>query len=93
MDGSSKLKVPGGKLVIIKVSYSDKIETLQILGDFFLHPEESLSLIEDSLIGLPINTTKEQFSAQISGIATKNHIEMLGVNPDAIAEAIILAIK
>ena len=93
VQGVSKLKVPEGKLVIVKVSYSDKIERLQILGDFFIHPEESLSLIEALFIGSQINLTKAEVSGRIDSIARKNGIEMIGVTPDAMAEAILMAIK
>ncbi len=92
MEGTYKLKVPGGKLVIAKVSYSDKIERVQILGDFFIHPEESLSKIEDVLIGSLINSTKSEISAKIDGLVAKEEIEMIGVTPDAIAQAIVKAI-
>ncbi len=88
-----KLKVPAGKLVIAKVSYSDKIERVQILGDFFIHPEESLALIENMLVGSMINSTKEEISARIAGLAGREHIEMIGVTPDAMAQAITMAIK
>ena len=45
-------KVPGGKLVKIKLRVSsEKIEQVRILGDFFLHPEETILAIEESLIG------------------------------------------
>lgn len=80
-------------MIIIKLSYSDKIERVQILGDFFVHPEESLALIENMLTGSMINLTKEEFSARIGGLASKEGIEMIGVTPDAIAEALVKAIK
>ena len=45
-------KVPGGKLVKVKLDVSSgKINQVRILGDFFLHPEETILTIEDSLIG------------------------------------------
>ncbi len=45
-------KIPGGKLVKVKLSTSSgKIEQVRILGDFFLHPEETIQVIEDSLVG------------------------------------------
>lgn len=93
VQGVSKLKVPGGKLVIVKISYSDKIERLQILGDFFIHPEESLSLIEELFIGSQINLTKAEVSGRIDTLAKKNGIEMIGVTADAMAQAILMAIK
>jgi hypothetical protein len=93
LQGSSKLKAPGGKLVSIRISYSDKIERVQIMGDFFLHPEESISMLEDCMSGMPINSTKEQISSQISRVADDNRIEMIGITPDSIAEAVLMAIK
>jgi hypothetical protein len=93
VDGIYKLKVPDGKLVIAKVSYSDKIERVQILGDFFIYPEESLSLIENMLVGSMINSTKDEIAAQIEALAAKQHIEMVGVTPDAMAQAIAMAMK
>lgn len=45
-------KVPGGKLIKVKLKVSsEKIEQVRILGDFFLHPEETILAIEDSLLG------------------------------------------
>jgi len=45
-------KVPGGKLVKVKLDVSSgKIDKIQILGDFFLHPEETILTIEESLLG------------------------------------------
>ena len=91
MDGIYKLKVHGGKLVIVKIGYSDRIERIQILGDFFIHPEESLGLIEASLIGLPARSTREKLSGAVREVAEMEGIEMIGITPDAIAEAALLA--
>ena len=45
-------KVPGGKLIKVKLGVSsDTIKLVRILGDFFLHPEETILVIEESLIG------------------------------------------
>jgi hypothetical protein len=45
-------KVPEGKLVKVKLHVnSGNIDKVQILGDFFLHPEETILAIEESLIG------------------------------------------
>ncbi|MDE1767778.1 MAG: biotin--protein ligase [Candidatus Micrarchaeota archaeon] len=93
MNGTSRFKVPGGKLVIVKLSYSDKIETLQILGDFFVYPEEALPEIENLLIGSQINAAKQDISKQINDYASRKNIEMVGITPDAIAQAVIMAIR
>lgn len=45
-------KIKDGKLVIIKIEIVDKkITQFQLLGDFFLYPEESVFEIEKSTIG------------------------------------------
>ena len=45
-------KVPGGKLIKVKLSVSsDVIEQVRILGDFFMHPEESILTVEEALQG------------------------------------------
>ena len=39
----SVFKVAGGKLVQVKLTpKNDKIQDIQITGDFFLHPEEMI---------------------------------------------------
>ncbi|MGY5859157.1 MAG: lipoate protein ligase C-terminal domain-containing protein [Candidatus Thorarchaeota archaeon] len=50
-------KVPEGKLVKVKLSISsEKIDRVQILGDFFLHPEETILTIEQFLAGCQKDT-------------------------------------
>ena len=48
----SSFKVPDGKLIKVKLRIeSGKISEIKILGDFFLHPEETLLHLENSLVG------------------------------------------
>ncbi|MCL5412820.1 MAG: biotin--protein ligase [Candidatus Marsarchaeota archaeon] len=93
MEGSSKLKVPGGKLIVIKLSYDDRIRGIQILGDFFMHPEEALGLIESLLAGTKSSASREEIAGRIRAIAEQRHVEMIGVSPESIADAIKMAIK
>lgn len=93
MDGSAKLKVPGGKLISIKLTYSERIDGIKILGDFFIHPEESLQDIEAALVGIPVASTKEEISARVGKAVSSGKIEMIGITPESIAEAVKMAIK
>ncbi len=93
MEGISKLKAPGEKLLIIKLDYTDRIKAIQILGDFFIHPEESLGIIEKLIVGTHISSAKEEIAGRIRAIAEQRHIEMIGVSPESMAEAIKMAIK
>lgn len=88
----AKLKVPGGKLVSVKVTYSESIEKLQILGDFFINPEGSLAEIEKALNGASAKESKEEFAARIAQAVNSNHAELIGIDPASIAEAVSLAI-
>ena len=47
------VKVPGGKLLKLKIEIDGtKIKSIQILGDFFVYPEESLFELEKALLGV-----------------------------------------
>lgn len=92
MEGSAKQKVPGGKLLSIKVSYSQKIESVKIMGDFFLYPESSLKLIEESLIGFDIDEDLSKISSKVSEVILNNHIELLGITPQSIEQTIKIAV-
>ncbi|MBS7658535.1 MAG: lipoate protein ligase C-terminal domain-containing protein [Candidatus Bathyarchaeia archaeon] len=49
-------KVPGGKLIKVFVSIKNGvIEEIKITGDFFLHPEESIEILEEKLKGINVN--------------------------------------
>ncbi len=93
MEGMSKLKVPGGKLVIIKIDYTDRIKSIQILGDFFVHPEESLNMMEKLLVGIRTDASRDEIAGKIRAIAEQRNVEMIGVSPESIADAIKMAIK
>lgn len=48
---TAESKVPGGKLVRIKVDCFDgAIRSVRIEGDFFVHPEEGIADLESSLV-------------------------------------------
>ncbi|MFP4151146.1 MAG: hypothetical protein ACLFSS_04025 [Candidatus Aenigmatarchaeota archaeon] len=65
-------KVPGGKMLRIDVEITeDRIEKIKIRGDFFIHPEDSLRDLEESLYGVGVNDIVEEF---------KDYIESKGVD-------------
>ncbi|MDE1825534.1 MAG: biotin--protein ligase [Candidatus Micrarchaeota archaeon] len=93
MEGLARLKVPGGKLIIVKLKYEKKIELLQILGDFFLYPEASLKKIEDSIVGMSIDATEAEISRRISEVSKSEGVEMIGITPESIAQTVVMAVK
>jgi hypothetical protein len=93
MRSFAEQKVRGGKLVSVELEYSDRIESVKILGDFFLYPEEVLYKIEKSLIGIDVSSTKEKISDKIGKVVSEEGAELIGMTPEAIAETIIMAVK
>ena len=94
MIGVAKQKVPGGKLVCVKVDYSpERIQSVEITGDFFLYPEDSLLAIERALCNSAINLSEKQVSDMIEKIIKDEKADLIGVTPDAIASAMKQAIK
>lgn len=81
-------KVPGGKLVRVKIEADETISKIQISGDFFLHPEESLPEIEKQLLGLPKNSTPQQFADKIHEGLAAQKAAFIGVTPEDIAQTI-----
>lgn len=92
MQKTAKYKIPSGKLVEVKVEYQKEIENVEILGDFFIHPEESIQRIEESLLGLDVKEDEETIANIIERVVAKNNIEMIGVTPEGIAHAIVMAV-
>lgn len=83
-------KVPGGKLIKIKVeSKDDSIWEITILGDFFLHPEYVLDEIEESLMGVQLS--EDVIAEKIKSVLEKNHATLIGAKAGDFAKAIIAA--
>ena len=89
--GQSTYKVPGGKMLKIQLSVSDeKISQVTIMGDFFLHPEETVLKIEEKLMGL--KPEREVLTEEIQKVLDEDNALLIGAEAKDIAEAIILAL-
>ncbi|MGQ4913291.1 MAG: lipoate protein ligase C-terminal domain-containing protein [Candidatus Asgardarchaeia archaeon] len=82
-------KPKNAKLLRIKIETTDdgRIKKIRIYGDFFIYPEEKIEDIESSLIGLPISDL-DFIRETLNKIVNEKHIEMIGISPDTIVEAI-----
>lgn len=92
MEGYAKQKVPGGKLLIVKVRFGERIEGVRINGDFFLHPEEKITEIENALLEMPSSSSEQEISDRIKNVVDANYIEMIGITPEAIAQTLKMAV-
>ena len=88
----SSYKIPGGKLVKVKLKIAcGRIAEVQLLGDFFLHPEETLQVIEDSLVGSPPDKTA--IEKLIDEIMLESDAILIGATAADIAKTILMAWK
>ena len=89
--GQSTYKVPGGKMLKIQLSMSDEIiDHVTIMGDFFLHPEETVLKLEENLKGM--KPERETLTEVIQKVLDENDALLIGAEAKDISEAIILAL-
>ena len=93
MEGVAAEKIPGGKLVRVKVTYDDVINDIKITGDFFLHPEDAIDDIEKSLFGIKASSDESVISKIISEVVNSGNVELVGITPESLAKVIRSAIK
>ena len=85
--GRAELKVPGGKLLrVASTIRGERIEEIKITGDFFMHPEEALDVLEKKLQGVKgdeeeVKRAVEDFFKSVAptvlGAAPKHFIEVI----------------
>ncbi len=93
MKAFAEQKIKGGKLVGVSIEYDDRIRSIRILGDFFIHPEESLYKMEKALIGMNADSSGKEMVAVLNGVIAAEKAELIGVTPEAIAETIGIAVR
>jgi hypothetical protein len=80
-------KVQGGKMLKIKLVLSEQvIDSITILGDFFLHPESTIEAIEDKLRGCRID--RNLITSEIQDVLNKHNAVIIGATASDIAKAI-----
>ena len=88
--GKSTYKVEGGKMIKVKLcSKFGKIEKINIMGDFFLHPEELIEDLERALIGIFLDENKLRKSIQV--FLETNKGTFIGAKPEDFAKCIMMA--
>jgi len=93
MEKKSIYKVPEGKLLKIYFSFNEKnnsFNSIQILGDFFCHPESGIEDIEKFLKGKKIDDT---LVPGLEKFLKEKRIELYGFSPKDLLEAIQTAFE
>lgn len=96
MQGIHTEKVPGGKLLRIKVDFNTEegiVEDVQMHGDFFIHPEEFADDIEQFLVNLNQKDSEESIAAALQRLIENEGAELVGITPEAIAKTFKTALN
>ena len=96
MQGVHTEKVPGGKLVRIKIDINPEdglIEDVQMQGDFFIHPEDFVDKIEQLLVNLDQKDSEESIAAALSRLVEEEGAELVGITPEYIAKTFKTALS
>ncbi len=87
---ASDYKAIGGKLVRVRLTEEDgRVESVQISGDFFLVPEESLGKLEELLQGVALQ--ESDIRALVDRFFAEAKTQTLGVSSDDLVRAILSA--
>jgi lipoate-protein ligase A len=92
LHGKSILKEKNQKLVKIRLSIdrdSHTITNIRISGDFFIHPEECIEVLEKSLLGIPAEQTAVRET--VTKVVNTEQAQLYGLTIDGLIKAIMLA--
>jgi lipoate-protein ligase A len=77
-------KVPNGQLVCVSVKAEEGQATeVRITGDFFLHPEDAIERIEQSLHGIPVDMDESEVASRIE--ASLEGAQLIGATAEDLA--------
>ncbi len=94
MRAAAQRKVPGGKLLRVRLDHEGGIITsVQISGDFFLHPEDGLQVLERCLVGLPTSMDERTLETLLQDEVSSHGLEVLGFGPRDLAWTIAEALR
>ncbi|HDP80546.1 MAG TPA: biotin--protein ligase [Spirochaetes bacterium] len=87
---SFEIKRENEKLLRVAVDVVDgALRSLELSGDFFIHPEEGVETLQARLIGLPPD--EKVLAPVIKRCLAENAIELVGLSAATIAAAIARA--
>jgi lipoate-protein ligase A len=85
----AEYKVPGGKLLAAEVEERGGVLVrVKLVGDFFMHPEEAIMGLEESLTGSPLDEIDERIESFLS----EEDVILYGVASADFAKVIRLAL-
>jgi lipoate-protein ligase A len=93
MKSRGEFKTPGGKLIAVEFDVVDgELRDVVVTGDFFLYPEEALSVLTKALENSPASLDEASYAARIR-TALDSCAELVGSSPEALAVAVVRALR
>ncbi|MBT3721235.1 biotin--protein ligase [archaeon] len=93
MIAESMEKISGGKLLRVRIDFDKKINNVQIIGDFFAHPEDCIGLIEEKFIDLPLDFENESQIKLLNEFILENNYQIIGFSIENLIELIKRALE
>ncbi|HEX2531557.1 MAG TPA: lipoate protein ligase C-terminal domain-containing protein [Burkholderiaceae bacterium] len=86
-------KIPGGKLVVVDLRVADgRLRDVQLSGDFFMEPPETLEAINAALNGLPVAAGAADIEQAVQAVLGPE-VMLYGLTPEGIAVVVERALS
>lgn len=86
-------KIPGGKLVVVDLRVADgQLRDVQLSGDFFMEPPETLEAINAALTGMPAGAGAQAIEQAVQA-ALGPQVMLYGLTPEGIAVVVERALS
>lgn len=88
---SAVVKAPGEKLLRVSLDLGGGVvRAARISGDFFIHPEEGVLLLEKALCGAP---EWDELVLRLQSVIDAGGLELVGVSIESIARGALEAVS
>ncbi len=90
--GRAEERLRTGRTVRVRVEHRDFIDSIEISGDFSLHPPEALREVEKNLVGLEKESTEQGIADLIDETLLEHHAVLEGASAADIARVVKKAV-
>ncbi len=89
MEYIATTKVAGGKLLRVKCDVENGVLTaVSLTGDFFMHPEDGVSELENALVGMSARAEVREYVSKLNDVIHANSYELIGFSASDIAQTL-----
>jgi lipoate---protein ligase len=87
-------KIRGGKLLRLELRFrEDLVVGARLTGDFFIHPEEAIDPIEETLLTCQRGELEAEVKGRINQVLAENKATIIGFSADDLASMFVEAGK